>query len=263
MRKLTIIKLGGSIITDKSKPLTARRNAIRRLGREIVSSEYKSRLIITHGSGSFGHSVAKTYKTAEGIINKRSIKGMVLTSDVALEINRIVMKELIRIGMSVKSFVPGSFLVAENKWLKRGFIEPIKQSLLRGITPVVFGDVVMDLERGFCIFSTEKVIEFLVVSLNKNYKLESIIYCTDTDGVYDERGKTIAKITPKNFKRVKKQIGESGSADVTGGMIHKVEESLKLAKKFGLNVRIINGNKKGNLKSVLGGRNTQQTVIVT
>jgi len=263
VEELTIIKLGGSVITDKSKPLTAKREAIRRLGREIITSKYKGKLIITHGSGSFGHSVAKKHKTAEGHNGKRSLRGMVLTSSVAIEINRIVMEEFIKLDMMVKSFTPSSFIISKNKKFSKGFIDPIKHTLKSDVVPVVFGDVVMDLERGFCIFSAEKVVKYMVNSLQKKYNIASIIYCTDTEGVYDEKGVTIPEITSKNFKDVKKQIGKSGSADVTGGMIHKVEESLKLAKKYGFEVKIINGNKKDNLKKVLGGKAVKATKIVS
>ena len=262
MKNLAIIKLGGSVITDKSKPLTAKRVEIKRLGKEIIASNYKGKLIIAHGSGSFGHFLATKYKTAEGYRGKKSIKGMVLTSDVAIAINRIVMNEFIKLGMMVKSFTASSFLIADNKKFSKGFIDSIEHTLKSNVTPVIFGDVVMDLERGFCIFSAEKVIKFMVNKLHNEYNIASIIYCTDTDGVYNAEGKTIPQITQKNFKVVRKLIGESGSADVTGGMTHKVEESIKLAKRFGLEVRIIDGNIRGNLMNNLMGKKVKGTRIV-
>lgn len=261
MHNLSILKLGGSVITDKSKPLTARRSEIRRLGREIMASKYNGKLIITHGSGSFGHPVAKKYKTHEGNKSGGSIRGMVLTSDVAIEINRIVMDEFIKLGMKVKSFNPGSFLLAKDKKVHKGFIDPIKKTLETDIIPVSFGDVVMDIDQGWSIISAEKVINYMVNRLGSEYNITSIIYCADTDGVYDGKGETIDVITSSNFNKVQSMIGDAKTADVTGGMMHKVKESLKMAKKYGLKVKIINGNRKGDLSKAFQGKKVKSTTI--
>lgn len=265
MEELILLKLGGSVITDKDKAFTPKRKVIKRLAYEILQAQKKHnfRLIISHGSGSFGHSVASKYKTHKGLINENSIKGAVLTSDVAVEINRIVMRELIEVGLMVKSFAPASFIFAKNKKPYKIFPDPLKKSLSERITPVVYGDVVMDQDKGVCIFSAEKVISVLVKALGKTYKIERIVFCSDTDGVYDRNGKTIKKITPENINSVKKQIGLSKKVDVTGGMLHKVEESLEMAKKFGVKIAIVNGKKKDFLRKVLEGRDVKGTLITT
>lgn len=263
MEKLILIKLGGSVITDKGKPFTAKRKVIKRLAREILQAqgEYRGKLIISHGSGSFGHTVASQYKTHEGLINKNSVKGAVLTSDAANRINKIVMGELMNAGLSVKSFSPASFIFAKAGKPHKVFIDSIKHALSKNIIPVVYGDVLMDKDMGVCIFSAENVISVLVKKLAKTYKIETIILSSDTDGVYDKNGKTIKKITPKNFAEVKKQIGGSTSADVTGGMLHKVEESLKIAKKYKVETFLINGNKNGCLRKVIEGKRVKSTLI--
>ena len=83
------------MITDKYKPFVARKDVIRRLALEIkqVIKGRNVGLIIAHGSGSFGHSVAVKYKTQEGIKDKDSIWGISEVSDAAIRINRIVMEE--------------------------------------------------------------------------------------------------------------------------------------------------------------------------
>ena len=84
----------------------------------------------------------------------------------------------------------------------------------------------------------------------------------NTDGVYDERGNTIDKITPKNFAEVKKVLGGSKSIDVTGGMLHKVEESLNLAKKLNIKTLIINGNMENSLLKAILGKEVVSTIIL-
>jgi isopentenyl phosphate kinase len=264
MENLIIIKLGGSVITDKSKPFCAKEKVIQRLANEILTAQkkFKGNLLITHGSGSFGHTVASKYKTHKGLINKKSLEGAVLTSEAAIEINRIVMGNLVKSGLKVKTFAPASFIFAENNNPSKTFSEPIVQALLTGLNPVIYGDVVTDKKMGFCIFSAEKVIGTLIKGLNKYFGIEKIIFCTDTDGVYDSRGITIPRITQKNITKYEKEIGGSKSADITGGMLHKVKQSLELGSKYGVETLIINGKRKGYLTDAIVGGKVQGTTIL-
>lgn len=263
MENIILIKLGGSVITDKTRPFCAKERTIRRLGREIADAQkkYKGKLLIGHGSGSFGHTVASRYKTHKGLINRDSLKGAVLTSEAAIEINRIVMRNLVKIGLKVKSFAPASFIVAKGGKSQKVFSEPIRETLSTGVTPVIYGDVIGDTKMGFCIFSAEKVMQVLMKDLGKDYKIKKIVFCSDTDGVYDSKGKTVPEITSKNIVELKKGIGETRGADVTGGMLHKVTQSLELSREYGVKTLIINGNKKDYLKEAILRKRVVGTVI--
>lgn len=263
MEEIIPIKLGGSVITDKSKPFYAKEKVIARLGREIsqAQEQLKAKLIIGHGSGSFGHVVATKYKTHQGLIKKDSLKGLSETADAASRINRIVTKNLKMQGLNVISFAPASFIISRGGKLAKFFPEPIVLCLKVGGIPVVYGDVVMDSVKGFTIFSAEKVIEALVKGLAGSYKVVKIIQCGATDGVYDNQGKTIPRITPSIFKQLKAQIGGSLDSDVTGGMYHKVKESLKIASKFGVETQIISGKRHWHLKEAILGKKVRGTII--
>ena len=281
-KDLILIKLGGSLITDKNKPFTARKDVILRLGKEIKFALRKLKntdLIIGHGSGSFGHSVASKYKTAEGLSGFRlkrpplrqgyegqagltrqdlyKIKGFPLVADAAVQINRIVVKELLGVSLPVVSFAPLSF--SFNAVSAFQFIRPITRALEIGLIPVVYGDVVMDKKQGFCIFSGEKTLNLVASHLIGKYQNIRIIEAGDTDGVYDKNGKTIPVITPKSYPKIAKAIKESGSVDVTGGMLHKVKEAVELAKKCGVQTIIINGFKTGSVRKAL----TSELVLAT
>ncbi|UCH38405.1 MAG: hypothetical protein JSV76_06030, partial [Candidatus Bathyarchaeota archaeon] len=52
--KLTLLKLGGSVITNKEKPCTPNHSVIMRLAHEIKRANITP-LVIVHGGGSFGH----------------------------------------------------------------------------------------------------------------------------------------------------------------------------------------------------------------
>ena len=67
---LIFLKLGGSLITDKSNAHTARPDVLRRLAAEILTAldaQPDLRLVIGHGSGSFGHIPAHRYHTRVGV----------------------------------------------------------------------------------------------------------------------------------------------------------------------------------------------------
>ena len=57
---LIVLKLGGSVITEKERNLTPNLNSIDRLAREIAEANVKG-LMIVHGGGSYGHPLAKQY----------------------------------------------------------------------------------------------------------------------------------------------------------------------------------------------------------
>jgi len=100
MRNLTFIKLGGGLITDKSNPYTVKIKIIERLSKEIkeVRKNKKINLLIGHGGGSFPHTSAKKYKTAQGLINKKSKYGFCVVQNDAAKLNRIVVNSLIKTG---------------------------------------------------------------------------------------------------------------------------------------------------------------------
>jgi len=257
MSGLILIKLGGSLITDKSKPYTPRLEIISRLAKEIKKAYLEGfRVVVSHGSGSFGHTLASKYGTAGGIKKKEDIFGLCLVQQDAIAINRIVNKIFLENKIPCLSFVPSSFSFAKNKKLKAIFVEPIVEALKLGITPLVFGDIIMDESRGCCIFSGEVTLDNLSFALQKKkFKIKKVIQAGTTDGVYDLKGKIISKITPKNFGEIKRALGGANGTDVTGGMLHKIEESLRMAKRD-VKVWIINGLFKDNLyKAIVSSPN--------
>lgn len=262
MRKLILVKLGGSLITDKKKPFTEDSTTIKRLVREIhgAREQRSTLLIVGHGGGSYPHVPAVKYKTAKGVAGPDSFLGIAEVQDAAARLNRIVVRELIDAGENAVSLSPSSFMISSKGKVEKAFLEPVLRLLEFKMLPVVYGDVVLDSQMGCSILSTEKILNFLANNLGTKFKLEKIVLCGRTDGVYGNKGETILKISRKNFKQIKKQIGASEGIDVTGGMIHKVEESLALAKK-GIPSEIINGTRKEELLNVLLGKPHKGTKV--
>ncbi len=253
MKKVVLIKIGGSLITDKNKPFALKKKNLELICQEIklVLKKAKRLLVVGHGGGSFPHVPAKKYKTHLGIVNKRGQEGFAKVQEAAARLNQIVVQNLIKAGVNAVSVSPSSCYLTKGGRIKSAYLDPVRKMLELGLLPVLYGDVVADEEKGSFILSTEKALGYLGLFLQKEgFNVEKMIFCGRTDGVYDADGKTIKKITQKSFKRHEEVLSGSEGIDVTGGMRHKVEEALELAKK-GIPTLIIDGVVRGTLKEAI------------
>jgi isopentenyl phosphate kinase len=264
MKEIILIKLGGSLITDKSRPLAPRPKVIRRLGLEIKSALSKKKnikIILSHGSGSFGHIPAKKYGTADGFNNGRERLGACVTSDIAARLNRIVIQELINTGLPVTSVAPSSILTAENGDSSNIFIDPILILLDKGLIPVIYGDVIWDAKKGSSIFSGETCLKIVAHELIKRgWRITRDIQLGIEKGVLDKNRKVIPLITPVKFRKLHQDIGGSANQDVTGGMQRKVQESLEMAES-GIETLIANGEIKELAYRAIIGKKVNGTII--
>lgn len=242
-----IIKLGGSVITDKEKPGVVRREVIAELAEAIASSATPS--VIVHGAGSLGHPEAKAYGIAEGVTRDNAC-GVSITHEAVSRLNTEVVAALRHAGIEAVSFHPFSCALAENRRLVFCGEEQIKALLASGIVPVLHGDVVCDRVLGGCIVSGDQIVPYLAKKLGA----EKVGIVTATGGVLSG-GEIIPEITRENVSAVKFET--SDNADVTGGMQGKVEELLALAES-GTPSHII---KPEMLKAFLAGTNAGGTLV--
>jgi len=261
---MLILKLGGSVITDKSKPFTPRLDVIRRLAKEIHEARQEKgiKLIIGHGGGSFPHTSAKKYETHKGIINEESYRGICMVQNDASKLNRIMVDELIKAGENAISIQPSSSCITKKGRISEWYFDPIKKVLEYDLLPVVYGDVALDTEMGCCIISTEEIMNYLA----RNFKSSRLLIGGKVDGVFtsdpnrNKEGKFIPVITKENFPEIKKYLTSSDGIDVTGGMLHKVERLLELTD-LGIESEIINVDKPNVLKMALLGKKVLGTIV--
>jgi isopentenyl phosphate kinase len=252
---LFVIKLGGSLITDKERDATARVDVIARLAREVAAAREVSphSFLLSHGSGSFGHAAAARYGLRDGVRDASQVRGAAVTQDQAHRLHRLVIRELIEAGLFPYSLAPSSFLVAENGRPVDVSLEPLLRALALGLLPVVFGDVVMDRSRGASICSTETVVTALAPQLAAAAcPVTLVLWMGATAGVLDEAGRTIEAITAANIDTVRALASGAAGTDVTGGMRHRVETAWRLAGE-GVPSLILDGLDPGALERALRG----------
>lgn len=269
MKQLVFIKLGGSLITDKTKPYTPLLEVIDDLASQIATTlrtQPNLRLVIGHGAGSFGHVAASEYKTRDGYPRPSPLihrerdeseenywRGFAEVWYQASALNRYVMDALHKAGVRAIALPPSSSVIASNGKVAVWETTPISMALAAGLVPVVFGDVVFDEVRGGTILSTENLFAFLV----KAFDPERILLAGLEDAVWEDfptRTRKIERITPRIFEEIQHGVGKSVSADVTGGMEAKVKEMLELAQENpGLKIQIFSGGEPGNISRALSG----------
>lgn len=259
MRPL-VIKLGGSVITDKRRKFRVKRVALRRLANELAAA--KEPLIIVHGGGSFGHTVASKYNIAKGYENERQLMGFSLTRRAMEKLNAYVIDALKRAGLPAVAVQPSACVIVNDGRIESMELTPVRKLLELGIIPVLYGDAVPDLSKGINILSGDQ----LAVHLARELKASRVILGVDVDGVYitdpkvHKNAELVRMITPSVWREVAKSIGAAGGPDVTGGMANKVEELLTLTES-GVEAEIVNAAKPGILKrAMLGGRGLGTTI---
>jgi len=253
MSRVILVKLGGSIVTEKERPGRARLDVIDRLAREIgeAAREIEERIVLGHGAGSFGHPPAARFRLREGLEAPGAVGGMAETQERAAALHRLVRAALERAGLAPFTVAPSSGAVAENGRVVAFPVETVALALRAGLLPVVYGDVVVDRSRGAGICSTEEALERLAEGLpERGWAVARALWLGDTGGVYDEEGEVVP--TLRTDRAVPGSVGPARTTDVTGGMAHRVDITLRLAGR-GTPSWIGDGNVAGNLERALRG----------
>lgn len=259
--KPVVLKLGGSVITVKERPLTPNLRAIRRLAREISEAEVLN-LILVHGGGSFGHPVAKKFKIKEGHKTSSQIIGFSKTHQAMTELNGMVVSALINSNIPAVAVPSSSCIVTKSGRIQIMEEAPLSKMLEIGFVPVLYGDAVLDSEIGFTILSGDQLVSKLAIRFHG----QRIVVGVDVGGLYtadpkvDSSAVLIQHLTLPELRAIQQKIEEAKVTDVTGGMLGKVVE-LTPALERGIPVTIVNASKPGNVYKALKGEELTGTLI--
>ncbi len=255
---IIFLKLGGSLITDKTKPYTPRLKMLDNLAVQIARGLQESpelKLVVGHGSGSFGHEAASKYDTRKGVSGQIEWKGFAEVWYQASVLNRLVVESFRRSKLPAVTLAPFSSITAKDGKIIAWDLKPLKTSMANGLLPIIHGDVVFDKVRGGTILSTEDLFSHLAHQLHP----KRILLAGLEEGVWKDfpaRTRLLKELTPRTFSTQTLGLGRSAGADVTGGMQTKVFEMLSLVNQIpDLEIVIFTGKKPGNILHALMGEN--------
>ncbi len=237
---LIFLKLGGSAITDKTRESTPRLDVIRDAARAINSARQTDpslRLLLGHGSGSFGHFAARKwgFGVASGErTEEEHWRAYAETGAAAQRLNRLVTDIFLDEGVPVVSLQPSASARTRNGKLYALDTQNIRSALDHNLIPLIYGDVAFDDVRRMSIASTDALFAFLAPLLTP----ARIIYATAVNGIYTSDpikysdAQLIPEITLASFQEIRAHVGEAHGVDVTGGMLDKLQRSIALVEKM-------------------------------
>jgi isopentenyl phosphate kinase len=259
--KPTVLKIGGSAITFKEKPLTPNLRVMKRIAKEIAKAKV-SRLLIVHGGGSFGHPIAREYAINEGFKDQTQNLGFCWTHNAMVTLNNLFVNMLIQHCIPAVGVAPSSCILTKHGRIHIFHDKAVTKFFEASFVPVLYGDAVMDLAKGFSILSGDQ----LVSNLALRFEARQIIMGVDVDGLYtaDPKEETGANLIPEltleELKELEKSLGKSQTVDVTGGMLGKVRELIPVVEK-GISVSIVNATKPNRIYKALKNKKVLGTYI--
>lgn len=244
---MILIKLGGSIITNKEKPLSPRKKTTDNIAKQL--KKISEPVIIVHGGGSFGHywSVKYDMHTKPA---KYDSHGIAIVKNSMVELNKIILDSFTKNKLNPYCLPPTDFMSGNKPIISK--VKEIKKIAEADLIPVTFGDALWYGQKKSYILSGDKIMSILAKTLRPRLS----IFVLNVDGLYSDF-KTKRLI--HDMKDQQASIQEI-PMDVTGGMKRKVEEATRISK-IGLKVFFVNGNKPQRIVDAIQKNKFEGTIF--
>jgi isopentenyl phosphate kinase len=244
---MILIKLGGSIITNKERPLSPRKKTIENIARYLKKIDEP--IIIVHGGGSFGHYWSVKYDMHTKPM-KYDILGVSVVKNSMIELNKIILDIFLKNKLNPYCLPPTDFMSGDKPIACK--VKEIEKIANERLIPITFGDALWYGNKKTYILSGDKIMTYL----SKILRPRLSIFALNEDGLYSDlkSKKLIHELKGEN------PIISKNNMDVTGGMTRKVEEAIKISK-MGIDVFFVNGNKPERIVKAVKNRKFEGTVF--
>ena len=250
-----VLKLGGSVITDRTAEYPKLRTAaLTRLALEISSARVEH-LVVVHGAGSFGHPMVARSGIDKGV---RDLRGRLAWAETQCWQNVLNVEIAATLGRAGLPALPVQ--ASATATMREGRLRRMDLTALRGLIearmiPVLFGTPAWDEEQGCSILSGDVLAPYLAHRLGFDF----VVHATDVNGVYDADphvdpdAAPFPKVDRRTWPIVRRALRRSAAIDVTGGMLVKAGEMVRWAKR-GVRGRIVDANTPGRVRDALRGK---------
>ena len=217
---VTVLKLGGSVITEKDRPETLDGETLAALATAVADAAVED-LVVVHGGGSFGHHHAAEHgvSTTDGI---RDVGGVMDVHGAMTTLNRFVLSRLHAEDVPAVPVHPFSAAKRDADGDLTLMTDQVAAMVDEGFVPVLHGDGVVHAGEGVTVLSGDEIVTELATALDA----DRVGLCSTVPGVLDGDDEVIPRI--EEFDEVADVLGVSDATDVTGGMAAKVRELLAL-----------------------------------
>ncbi len=252
---LTILKLGGALLTDKARPDSLRTDLLARIAHEIhqcIASGLINQLIVVHGVGSYGHLPVLRHQLHRGFQSPEQLLPFSHTQSQVMALRRAIVSALQQANIPAVLMLPSSGVTASNFAANEHFFAPVAGFLRIGMIPVLGGDVLADDQVGFSIYGGDAI----SVDLARYFGADHLLFATDVDGVFtaDPRKDETAQRVPQLSLRQMHAVALSGRQwDVSGAMAGKLKAIAQVTEQIeqGMTVRLFSMLQPGQLRAAL------------
>jgi len=222
-----VLKLGGSVVTEKDREETVDGAALERAAAAIGAwradgdAAGGGDVVVVHGGGSFGHPHAEEWgaNTTEGVDD---VRGVTAIHGAMTTLNKFVLRALQDADVPAVPVHPLSAACRDADGDLSLPSEQVRTLVDEGFVPVLHGDLVAHAGEGATVLSGDEIVTSLAESLDA----DRVGVCSTVPGVLDADDAVVPEI--RSFEAVASVLGESAATDVSGGMAGKVRALLEL-----------------------------------
>src|SRR5256712_8835359 len=154
---MLLVKLGGSVITVKSKYRTLRGPDLSRLARELAAAAGPDTVVV-HGAGSYGHILAAKHRLDEGYESPAQLTAVSQVQRDVRALDLKVVDALLRARLRPAAVPPSLVMRFHDGRLVSFDVGPFRDYLMRELLPLSFGDIVIDTKRRVSVASGDGVV---------------------------------------------------------------------------------------------------------
>lgn len=245
---ITLVKIGGSVLTDKRRPLVFQQEYARGVAADIRLSGTVP--VIVHGTGSWAKAIGRHYHSDAGWF--RDATGFQMTCLRIRRLQEALSAALRDEGVVCCPLQANAVFHRTHGTLDLCSTEPIKRLVAAGVSPVLGGDLLVEGPGVFRVVSSDAI----AVAIARRLGVGDCVFATDVDGVWDPAGALVPELTEPDVP-----VNDSDLRDVTGGMSAKVLAAMDIAA-TGARTTIVNGRIRGRVRDALIRRDVTGTRVV-
>lgn len=258
MVRPALVKLGGSVVTDKAKAASFHRATTKRLIAEIAKSAVPT--VLFHGAGSFGHPHVLKHGIGQRPADDRMRAGVSAALAGVGRLQADIVAVAQTAGLRPVAVPLHLTATSEGDALVDLPVGKVQRLIAEGHTPVMGGTLVRDAELGWRVVSADDLMAVFAEDLGPRLAL----FVTNVDGVFDRHpdapGATFLDHVPDLELADRVAAFEEGDdADATGRMRGKLWRAMAIAEQCP--TKIVNGGVRGRLLDALRGKPVLATRI--